>query len=276
MVCCMTSLISVYAKEVEIHKEKDEYRIFDETTPESIKQFYRDNHSGQTVDFVRAKEQQYLPLKAGKMGIWEAMQVLDTIVDQSDPDIGLPQSYHAFQTAEALRRDGQPRWLILAGLIHDLGKVLTVYGEPQWAVVGDTFPVGCAWSDTIVFPQYFELNPDSKVAAYQTKEGIYSQHCGLKNVHMSWGHDEYLYHVVKNYLPEEACYIIRYHSFYPWHVGGAYDYLLDEKDREMLQWVKLFNKYDLYSKNNEPFDLAAQMPFYRELVSEFFPDLLDW
>ena len=51
---------------------------------------------------------------------------------------------------------------------------------------------------------------------------------------MSWGHDEYLYHVFKNYLPEPALYMIRYHSFYAWHREGAYDYLCDDHDREML------------------------------------------
>jgi len=276
MMICISHLTSVCADDVDQTKEKEEFRIFDDTTPEGNKQFYRDNHAQQTVDFVLSKEQQCVPLRTQKMGIWDAMRVLDTLVDASDPDLSVSQSFHAFQTAEALRRDGQPRWLILTGLIHDLGKVLTLYGEPQWAVVGDTFPVGCAWSDKIVFPQYFEANPDRNIAAYQTQEGIYSVGCGLRNVHMSWGHDEYLYHVVKNYLPEEAGYIIRYHSFYPWHDQGAYEYLLDAKDRDMLCWIKLFNKYDLYSKSNEPFDLEAQMPFYKELVSEFFPDVLDW
>lgn len=40
------------------------------------------------------------------------------------------------QSAEAARRDQQPRWMILTALIHDLGKILFFYGEPQWAVVG--------------------------------------------------------------------------------------------------------------------------------------------
>ena len=53
----------------------------------------------------------------------------------------------------------------------------------------------------------------------------------------------------KNYLPEPAQYMIRYHSFYAWHREGAYDYLLDDPDREMLPWVQEFNPYDLYSKN---------------------------
>ncbi len=88
-----------------------------------------------------------------------------------------------------------PRWFVLAGFVHDLGKVLCLYGEPQWAVVGDTFPVGCAYSDEIVFPEFFAANPDSKVPEYQTKYGIYEPNCGLDNVHLSWGHDEYIYTV---------------------------------------------------------------------------------
>ena len=43
--------------------------------------------------------------------------------------------------------------------------------------------------------------------------------------------------------------MIRYHSFYPWHREGEYDYLMDDHDREMLPWVRKFNPYDLYSKS---------------------------
>jgi inositol oxygenase len=75
-------------------------------------------------------------------------------------------------------------------------------------VVGDTFPVGCAFSDKIVFPEFFADNPDICVPEYQTRLGIYDENTGLDNVHLSWGHDEYLYHVVKDYLPDEALYMI--------------------------------------------------------------------
>ena len=81
------------------------------------------------------------------MGIWEAMEFLNTLVDDSDPDTELTQIEHLMQTAEAIRADGHPRWFILTGLIHDLGKILCLFGEPQWAVVGDTFPVGCRYSE---------------------------------------------------------------------------------------------------------------------------------
>ena len=65
--------------------------------------------------------------------------------------------------------DGHPDWMVLVGLMHDMGKVLCLFGEPQWAVVGDTFPVGCAYSDKVVYPEYFKNNPDFQNSTYQTE-----------------------------------------------------------------------------------------------------------
>jgi len=257
-------------------KEQEEYRNYNENTPTHVKDFYRTNHALQTVNFVTEQKIKYLPLRKQQMGIWEAIAQLDTLVDESDPDISLPQCYHLYQTAEALRRDGHPRWLILTGFIHDLGKILALYGEPQWAVVGDTFPVGCAFSPQIVFPDYFAANPDSTVALYQEKYGIYQPQCGFDHLHMSWGHDEYLYHVVKDYLPPQGSYIIRYHSFYAAHRQNAYDYFMNENDHLMKPWLALFSQYDLYSKSPEKLDIEALKPYYQELVAEFFPEKIYW
>lgn len=41
--------------------------------------------------------------------------------------------------------------------------------------------------------QHFKSNPDYNNPAYNTKLGIYSEGCGLDNVMMSWGHDDYMY-----------------------------------------------------------------------------------
>jgi inositol oxygenase len=256
-------------------KEEDDYRQFDEDTPQRIKEFYYLNHTRQTVSFVLDKKKQYAK-RSVKMSVWQAMELLDSIVDDSDPDISLSQSFHAFQTAEALRRDGMPRWLILTGLIHDLGKVLATFGEPQWAVVGDTFPVGCKPSEKIVFPEYFEDNPDIQNPEYQTLYGIYEPNCGFDKLLMSWGHDEYLYQVMKECLPKEALYIIRFHSFYPAHREDAYQYFMNDFDKEMLPWLKLFSHYDLYSKVDETFDLEDLKSYYRQLVEEFIASELYW
>ena len=79
------------------------------------------------------------------------------------------QFQHLLQTSEAIRRDGHPDWMVLVGLVHDLGKVLCLFGEEQWAVVGDTFPVGCAYSNKIVYSEFFNENPDFENSSYNTK-----------------------------------------------------------------------------------------------------------
>ena len=257
-------------------KPLEQFRDYDAEARPTVKELYRLNHAQQTVAFVRAKRAEYVPLRHRRMGVWEAMEFLNDVVDDSDPDLDLPQIAHALQTAEALRRDGHPRWLILTGLIHDLGKVLCLFGEPQWAVVGDTFPLGCAFSETIVFPELFAANPDTAVPLYRTPAGIYGEHCGFDNLLMSWGHDEYLYHVVKDYLPPPALYVIRYHSFYAAHRAGAYAWLMDARDTELMPWVRAFNPYDLYSKSVARPDVTALRPYYEALVAEYLPSVLQW
>ena len=126
-----------------------------------VREFYRNNHQYQTFDFVAAQKVQWLQFNRREMTTWDALDYLNTLVDESDPDVELPQIAHLLQTAEAIRADGHPDWFVLTGFIHDLGKVLCLFGEPQWAVVGDTFPVGCKPSDRIVYPEFFALNPDS-------------------------------------------------------------------------------------------------------------------
>jgi inositol oxygenase len=255
---------------------RDTFRDYAAEARPSVREFYRLNHRYQTFEFGQQKRQQYLSLAKTQMGVWQAMEYLNTLVDDSDPDIDLPQIEHLLQTAEAIRRDNQPRWFILTGLIHDLGKILCLWGEPQWAVVGDTFPVGCKFSDRIVFHEAFLDNPDSTNERYQSDLGIYSAHCGLDQVNLSWGHDEYLYHVVKNYLPEPALNMIRYHSCYPVHREGAYRFLMNEHDHEMMKWVNAFNQYDLYTKRDERMDVAGLRPFYQQLIDEYFPASLNW
>jgi inositol oxygenase len=258
------------------NKKKEEFRNYEALARPSVREFYRLNHRYQTFEFVQAKKREFLPLTKRKMGVWEAMEFLNTLVDDSDPDTDLTQIEHLLQTAEAIRRDGHPHWFVLTGLIHDLGKILCLFGEPQWAVVGDTFPVGCGFSDRVVFPEFFGDNPDSLVGSYQTPCGIYEEKAGLDKVHLSWGHDEYLYRVVREHLPEEAGYMIRYHSFYAAHREGAYTQLMNVHDEEMFAWVRAFNPYDLYSKSAVRPDVARLRPFYEELIAQFFPPALRW
>lgn len=183
---------------------------------------YEQMHTYQCVDFVRKQHERWLKFDHDRMPIFDIIKRLNKFVDESDPDVDVPNIYHGFQTAEGLRAKYPDQdWLHLTGLIHDFGKILSLHNEPQWAIVGDTFPVGCQFSDKIVYRSTtFENNPDLHHEIYSTKYGMYSPNCGLNQCLMSWGHDEYLYRVLSNHptctLPDEGLYIIRYHSFYPW------------------------------------------------------------
>jgi inositol oxygenase len=255
-------------------KATEEFRNYDSPERDTVKEFYRLNHTFQTYDFVMEKEKEFLKFDKKEMPVWKAFDFLNQLVDDSDPDTDLDQLQHLLQTSEAIRRDGHPDWMVLTGLMHDMGKVLCLFGEPQWAVVGDTFPVGCAYSDKIVYPEFFRNNPDFTDERYNTKFGVYSPNCGLRNVHLSWGHDEYVYQMMKDYIPEPGLYMLRYHSFYAQHRENGYDHLMDEHDREMFKWVKLFNPYDLYSKSAVPPDWKALRPYYEDLVTKFLPETL--
>jgi inositol oxygenase len=257
-------------------KAREDYRNYDNPAHETVREFYRQNHRRQTYDFVHAKKREFLPFKRKQMSIFAALDYLNTLVDDSDPDIDLSQLQHLLQASEAIRAAGHPDWFVLTGLIHDLGKVLCLFGEPQWAVVGDTFPVGCAFSERIVYSEFFAENPDAADSRFNSIAGIYREGCGLRNVELSWGHDEYMYQRMKPYLPEPALYMIRFHSFYAWHREGQYDHLCDDHDRQMLHWVQAFNPFDLYSKSPEPPDWNALRPYYEQLINKYLPPVLDW
>uniref|UniRef100_A0A671K9H3 Inositol oxygenase n=1 Tax=Sinocyclocheilus anshuiensis TaxID=1608454 RepID=A0A671K9H3_9TELE len=260
-------------------KDESEFRNFESGALfDRVFNTYKLMHTYQTLDFVKQKHLEWANCNYFSMTMMESIDSLDELVDESDPDVDFPNSFHAFQTAEGIRKEHPEKdWFQLVGLIHDIGKIMALHGEPQWAVVGDTFPVGCKFQNSSAF-------------------GIYEPQCGLDNVLMSWGHDgnefaavtnehsscsilEYLYRVMKFNkctIPEEGLYMIRFHSFYPWHSNGDYMHLCSEKDLQMLPWVKEFNKFDLYTKSTELPDVEHLRPYYQSLIDKYCPGILHW
>jgi inositol oxygenase len=259
------------ASQFDASKDKTQFRQYEDACSR-VRNFYAEQHTKQTVAYnLRARNHFHSKTRA-EMTIWQAMEKLNTLIDESDPDTSLSQIEHLLQSAEAIRRDGKPRWMQLVGLIHDLGKLLFFFdAQGQWDVVGDTFPVGCAFSPRIIYPDTFGSNPDSRDAIYNTEHGIYTPGCGLDNVMLSWGHDEYLYHIMKDQssIPDEGLAMIRYHSFYPWHKEGAYEWMMNEKDKRMLEAVRAFNPYDLYSKSDEVPRVEELKEYYLAVIDEY-------
>ncbi|KAF8324869.1 uncharacterized protein EI90DRAFT_2215995 [Cantharellus anzutake] len=259
-------------------KDKTQFRQYVDAT-DTVKAFYAEQHTKQTVAFnidVRVKHRIRPKIK---MSVWEAIEKLNTLIDESDPDTHLSQIEHLLQTAEAIRRDGKPEWMQVVGLTHDLGKLLFFLGsQGQWDVVGDTFVVGCKFDERIIYHDTFVANPDFNDPTFSTVNGVYTPGCGLDNVMLSYGHDEYLYQVFREQstLPEEGLAMIRYHSFYPWHREGAYTHLMEPRDYKYLEAVRAFNPYDLYSKADAPMPVEQLKPYYMELIEKFFPSVLEW
>ncbi|KAL0960246.1 hypothetical protein HGRIS_011878 [Hohenbuehelia grisea] len=265
---------AVFASE----KDKTQFRRYEEAC-DRVKDFYKEQHEKQTVEFNLAARMRFKKETRARMGIWDAIEMLNTLVDDSDPDTSISQMEHLLQTAEAIRKDGKPEWMQVVGLVHDLGKLLYFFGsEGQWDVVGDTFVVGCQFSDKIIYPETFSGNPDSRDPVYSCRYGVYEPRCGLENVMLSWGHDEYLYCVLKDQcsLPIEGLAMIRYHSFYPWHREGAYSHLTNAEDARALAAVQDFNPYDLYSKSDQPVATDEVRKYYSKLIDQFFPKVIDW
>jgi len=266
-------------------KEHEAFRDYSENNPlqQRVKKTYYEMHANQTVDFVKSKHEKWLKFNHEKCTIMEGLDMLNDLVDESDPDLDLPNIVHAFQTAERIRADYPDEdWFQLVGLIHDLGKIMAFYEEPQWCVVGDTFPVGCKPQKSIVYGMdSFKGNKDLDDPRYNTELGMYEKNCGLDNVLMSWGHDEYLYQVVLNHtkkvgtkIPDGGLAAIRFHSFYPWHTGGDYDFLTNEEDQKLKEWVLRFQKYDLYTKCPTKPDVEALKPYYQNLIDKYLPGVI--
>ena len=264
---------------------------------DTVRTHYRLMREGQTLDFVRRMLQKYSfddgQFRA-KMTVRQAFSALDGYVDSSDPDMALPNIIHNFQTAEGIRAAGHADWMQLVGLIHDMGKLMFLWGDaadgqrgtadgPQWALGGDTWIAGVPLPASAVFPEFNALNADERDPRYNASAlGVYYAGIGLDNVLFAYGHDEYLYRMLVGNavaIPPAGLRMIRYHSCYPWHSGGAYRELMAPEDHATLAHVLEFNRFDLYTKDENSgraIDLDALWPYYQALIDKYMPGELRW
>src|ERR1700744_4232043 len=232
-----------------------------------VKHHYKLMRKNQTISHVFKMEKKYFNFDKCIMSIDDAINKLQNYIDTSDPDVAIPNIEHMYQTAEGLRKAGQPDWMQLIGLLHDMGKIMYLWGTnedgqegtldgDQWGLGGDTWIVGCQIPESIIFPEFNKLNPDYHNELLNNKYGIYKPNCGLENVKFAFGHDEYLYRMLaynklhgRCFIPDEGLLVIRYHSCYVWHTHNEYDHLMVQKDYKIKELVNEFNKCDLYTKN---------------------------
>ena len=299
-------------------------------TTDMVELTYKKNYTNQTLSYVLNFKKKYILFPNISIKLWNALVLLNTIIDESDPDSKIEQINHAYQTSESIIRryfnnrinltlnnnikivnlfsDSELKsipnkykhiyekntiksmynmdvwsWLPLIGLIHDLGKLLILddFGKlPQWSVVGDTYPVGCSIEKGVIFSDKQFYKENKEYQKYNTKYGIYKKNCGFAKLNFTWGHDEYLYMVLKknsNKLPKEGLYMIRYHSFYAWHTPQknktiSYSHFASDYDWKMLPLLKILQKSDLYSKNPNLPPIKELELYYKNLINKYFKE----
>lgn len=177
-------------------------------------------------------------------------------------------------------------WLMVIGLIHDLGKVLVLpeFGAlPEYFSVGDIYPLGCKFQESNIFyeKKYHIYSDDYEIPEYNSVNGVYKENCGFNNIEMTFSHDYYLHEILYKSgtnLPTEALYIVRFHSFYAWHSPRngirGYTNLASELDWKNLPLLKLFQKADLYSKTDILPNIKNLEPYYNNLISKYISDIL--
>jgi predicted HD phosphohydrolase len=146
---------------------------------------------------------------------------------------------HVLQILEAMERDGvATRELVLAALLHDLGKVLLLTAEAPEHVVCMNEPIG-----------------------------EYARGIGLDNCVIQWNHDEFAYTRLRDHLPDGIAWLIRYHSI----VRPSCEAYMDARDREhAARYLDIFARYDLDSKS--PYRLPKKsIGDYRHVIEEALP-----
>ncbi|KAG2487522.1 hypothetical protein HYH03_013803 [Edaphochlamys debaryana] len=257
----------------------------------AVELFLRLNHARQTMDFVKRQTQLFGAMDKAQMGVWEALHTLNELREyeavlmaegNEAQDLSeLPLLDHAFQTAELCRlHHPDMDWLHLVGLIHGLGKLLAhrKFGsQPQWAICGETYPLGCRFSPHILGSQYFTANPDRRRRAYNTQTGIYNPGCGLLSVVMSWSAPEYLYLILllnRAPMPEDALWVLRHAKFTTLsRPHSCYLPLCSREDMRRLPLLRSFQTLAAYRRQELPPGFAlegeARTAYYTGLIHKY-------
>lgn len=245
------------------------------------------NHARQTFDFVTKQVRSNQALSRCQMDVWSALDLLNelreyeaVLIGDENMDPSMSLADHAFQCA-ALCRQAFPEddWMALVGLIHGLGKLLgheRFGSQPQWSIIGETFPVGCRFSGSISNASFFSANPDRRKKQYSTPLGIYQQNCGLRSVFMSWSGPEYLYMLLalnKTLLPREALWLLRYQKFYALlEPVRPYHELMCDFDVAMLPKFEKFVELIQYKRRDDiVVDKDEIRSYCDRLIAKYLP-----
>ena len=179
----------------------------------------------------------------GRVRVWDLVERQAQCVDPTDRKLFLAsQGVHVLQMLDGMDRDGTTdRDLVLAALIHDVGKLLLLTGEDPANVVCTNWPIG-----------------------------EYDDGCGLDQCIFQWNHDELGYQRFKDHVPDHIAWLVRYHSIDTEQTV----HLMDARDRAYNeQYLTAFRRYDQGTKS--PYAIPVRrLAEYRDVIEEAFPSAI--
>lgn len=210
--------------------------IFD-TNAKKIKEL----HFRQTIEDFNFLTKKYTNnLLVGEVYVWDLVEKLSLVIDPTDRELyGVSQWIHTLQVLDGMEKDNiQDPEILLAGILHDVGKILLLFGELPENVVCD--------NDL--------LNKDA---------------IGLNNCYFNWNHDEFAYLKFKNYVPDKISKIIRYHSI-KMNILTNNNIMTNDDILFVENYLIPFRKWDKTTKSiyNIP---NVDISYYKDLVFSFFP-----
>lgn len=223
-------------------------------TPERIteqtKRFYeiytrdaaaiRARHAAQTAPEADALRRKYQQPVFGEITTWTLFEMMARVIDTADDRLYCTsQEIHMLQVIEAMAADGMAgEEFVLAALVHDLGKVCMLKGEPA-------------------------ENVTYKNSLLATGE----PGAGLDQCMLQWSCDDLAWSRLKNHLPPAIAWLVRYHGITP----TACEPYMNAQDRDYTErYLTPFRIYDLQSKS--PFRRPGhRLEDFRPIIDKYLP-----
>ena len=177
-------------------------------------------HFLQTPEQVKHLKTSLAAPQFGRTKLAELFGMLASCIDETDTELYVTsQLTHILQVAEGMERAGiKDETMLLAGIVHDIGKVALLSGIPPELVNCPNEPVGT-----------------------ENKPGA-----GLDNTLLTWNHDEFAYQRIGAHLPDHVAWLVRYHSL---RFDKAAQFM-DDRDREYHnKYLGTFRQFDLGTKS---------------------------
>ena len=154
-----------------------------------------------------------------------------------------------FAMAEAARTEDFPDWIQVVALIHELGRVSSLFDDEinrgqafDWTISCGARVVGCQPPSICSFSAFRHLDPDNE----RYGDMYYSRHCGFADTLLTWSGPEYLYHLFRmnnTLLCDEALSVLRLFSLRCWHAyNGVYAEIENEEDIILKSTVNEFDR----------------------------------